>query len=465
MKGKLCCLVVIFALLASVPPVLAQQDMWRVLRDTLIKHPDLEYDTDRPGMDYRSFDLPAADPKLCQNECAGDPNCRAFTYVRPGVQGPKARCWLKSNVPAAVNNPCCVSGLKPTAPAQAGPPGIQVQVQAYGHDESDGSDVGWNSQYPNPSFDDEPNRRGYPNARWQGSHYWQGDRLCLAIQNLEAPYPPGHTLAVGYTVTLQGATFEDGSATKTFVMYRYSGVPPQKNISQCYPVVFGAVAATPPPPPSKEGLLEELVVPNTRPQKILSRTVLEMGREYIIEASGTFDDWGNTPHGIDAVWCFAEWRCGRQGEAWNQLIIDGKGMTAIAGQTIPYNPQHVYRVNFKGQGKPVEFYMIDAQNSWSDNLGAVTVRILGFGGAPAPPPSYGRGYTDVRPRPAPASFDLTGRWGGTMEGTITCARWPISSGGWARAAMAAIPGPISFMAALRGTRSSGVGWTFPMAGT
>ena len=93
----------------------------------------------------------------------------------------------------------------------------------------------------------------------------------------------------------------------------------------------------------QEGLLEELVVPNTKPEKVLSRNVLESGQDYIIEASGTWDDWGNTPHGVDAVWCFAEWRCGRQGQAWNQLRFDGKGMTEIVGQDIPYNSQHIYR--------------------------------------------------------------------------------------------------------------------------
>jgi len=130
--------------------------------------------------------------------------------------------------------------------AQGSPPGVKVNVVAYGKDETDGSGVGWNSFYPNPSFDDDPARRGMPNARWQAAHYWQGDRLCLAIRNLEAPYPPAHTLAIGYTVTLQGGTFDDGSVNKTFVMYRYSGVPGQKNITGCYRVTTAAVTPTPP---------------------------------------------------------------------------------------------------------------------------------------------------------------------------------------------------------------------------
>jgi hypothetical protein len=118
--------------------------------------------------------------------------------------------------------------------AQPRGPGDQVLVVAYGKDETDGSDVGWNEPYPNPSFDDDPGRRGLPNARWQGSHSWDGSRLCLSIKNLEAPHPPAHTLAIGYTVTLTSGTFEDGTTTKTFVLYRYSGVPAQKEVTQCF---------------------------------------------------------------------------------------------------------------------------------------------------------------------------------------------------------------------------------------
>jgi hypothetical protein len=72
----------------------------------------MEYDTDRPGQDYESFDLAASDPALCENACNGQTRCVAWTYVKPGVQGPHPRCWLKHTVPAAVHNECCVSGVK-----------------------------------------------------------------------------------------------------------------------------------------------------------------------------------------------------------------------------------------------------------------------------------------------------------------------------------------------------------------
>ena len=66
---------------------------------------------DRPGGDYTSFDLNGTYPSDCRDACAKDGKCQAWTYVRPGVQGPKARCWLKSTVPAPVNNTCCISEI------------------------------------------------------------------------------------------------------------------------------------------------------------------------------------------------------------------------------------------------------------------------------------------------------------------------------------------------------------------
>ena len=74
----------------------------------------LEYKTDRPGSDYRDFDLPrGAQPEACQEACEFDDQCRAFTYVRAGVQSDFPRCWLKSSVPPARADDCCVSGARP----------------------------------------------------------------------------------------------------------------------------------------------------------------------------------------------------------------------------------------------------------------------------------------------------------------------------------------------------------------
>lgn len=71
-----------------------------------------ETDTDRAGSDYSGYDLSSADPALCRKACEDDAQCKAYTYVKPGVQGPKARCYLKNTVPSASHNSCCVSGVK-----------------------------------------------------------------------------------------------------------------------------------------------------------------------------------------------------------------------------------------------------------------------------------------------------------------------------------------------------------------
>lgn len=72
----------------------------------------MEPGMDRPGSDYRDFDLDAPDAELCRAACRDDDECRAYTYVAPGVQGEKARCWLKNPAPDPESNECCTSGAR-----------------------------------------------------------------------------------------------------------------------------------------------------------------------------------------------------------------------------------------------------------------------------------------------------------------------------------------------------------------
>jgi hypothetical protein len=73
----------------------------------------MENNTDRPGSDYRRLELVAPDPETCQRACNGQGNrCKAWTYVRPGVQAAKAVCYLKSAQPDAQANGCCISNKK-----------------------------------------------------------------------------------------------------------------------------------------------------------------------------------------------------------------------------------------------------------------------------------------------------------------------------------------------------------------
>jgi hypothetical protein len=74
----------------------------------------MENNTDRPGSDIHRMTLQQADPAICQARCAKLSRCKAWTYVRPGAQGPQAICYLKDAVPQAVANNCCISGVKRT---------------------------------------------------------------------------------------------------------------------------------------------------------------------------------------------------------------------------------------------------------------------------------------------------------------------------------------------------------------
>jgi uncharacterized coiled-coil protein SlyX len=72
----------------------------------------LEPATDRMGSDYNGFALDAADPQQCRQACAADTKCKAYTYVKPGVQGPQAMCFLKSAAAPATASDCCTSGVR-----------------------------------------------------------------------------------------------------------------------------------------------------------------------------------------------------------------------------------------------------------------------------------------------------------------------------------------------------------------
>jgi len=71
---------------------------------------ELELNTDRVGGDYRSTNMDR--PSACATACAGAAQCKAWTWVKAGIQGPSAKCWLKSTVPAPQASDCCISGVK-----------------------------------------------------------------------------------------------------------------------------------------------------------------------------------------------------------------------------------------------------------------------------------------------------------------------------------------------------------------
>ena len=70
----------------------------------------IETNFDRPGGDYGRFG--ANTWEACAEACQNDAKCRAFTWVKPGVQAQSGVCWLKNSVPGGSGNTNTVSGVK-----------------------------------------------------------------------------------------------------------------------------------------------------------------------------------------------------------------------------------------------------------------------------------------------------------------------------------------------------------------
>jgi hypothetical protein len=73
-----------------------------------------EKNTDRPGRDYSNTASRSAVD--CSFACQRENRCRAWTFVRPGIQGPSGRCFLKDPAPPKRPNKCCTSGLRKGSP-------------------------------------------------------------------------------------------------------------------------------------------------------------------------------------------------------------------------------------------------------------------------------------------------------------------------------------------------------------
>jgi hypothetical protein len=83
-----------------------------VLSNPAVLNSPMRANIDRPGSDISNIVLPSPIPEICQQQCADNASCRAWTYVNPGVQGPQARCYLKGSMPLETGNNCCTSGIK-----------------------------------------------------------------------------------------------------------------------------------------------------------------------------------------------------------------------------------------------------------------------------------------------------------------------------------------------------------------
>ena len=101
----------------------------------------VEWDTNRQGQDYRSFALDEPLPNICRQACTEEPQCQAWTFMKPGIEGPQAKCWLKSGVPQKIQDACCVSGVKMSAPPTAG--GLAAGSKTFTDPSVEGYRVDW----------------------------------------------------------------------------------------------------------------------------------------------------------------------------------------------------------------------------------------------------------------------------------------------------------------------------------
>ena len=91
-------------------------------------------DTNFYGRDYDSFDA-AGGAEQCQQACIDDVRCQAWTHVRPGIQGPDGKCWLKDSVPAETHDDCCTSGVKQVVASDETAPGGSGSADADASDD------------------------------------------------------------------------------------------------------------------------------------------------------------------------------------------------------------------------------------------------------------------------------------------------------------------------------------------
>jgi hypothetical protein len=74
--------------------------------------PVVEENSNRPGHDYRHYPLPEQAAQQCQNQCASEARCKAWTYVSAAKSSThQPVCWLKDAVPAPQKIDGMMSGV------------------------------------------------------------------------------------------------------------------------------------------------------------------------------------------------------------------------------------------------------------------------------------------------------------------------------------------------------------------
>ena len=88
---------------------------------------------DRPGGDYQRSTVPSGDPADCALLCERDRHCRAWSFNYPADAG-SAVCWLKSSVPARIQDNCCVSGVRGAGVVEPRTGAVETSIDRPGGD-------------------------------------------------------------------------------------------------------------------------------------------------------------------------------------------------------------------------------------------------------------------------------------------------------------------------------------------
>ena len=88
---------------------------------------------DRRGGDYLKFEVKTGDPAACAARCEHDARCRAWSFSYPRTTSVAAMCALKSQVPARVEDKCCVSGVRGAGVIEPKGP-VEFSIERFGGD-------------------------------------------------------------------------------------------------------------------------------------------------------------------------------------------------------------------------------------------------------------------------------------------------------------------------------------------
>jgi len=99
-----------------------------------VRHAAAQANFDRPGSDYQSAPVTSGDPADCALACERDKRCRAWSFNYPTDSISGAVCWLKSSVPARVQDSCCVSGVRGAGVVEPRNGAIETSIDRFGGD-------------------------------------------------------------------------------------------------------------------------------------------------------------------------------------------------------------------------------------------------------------------------------------------------------------------------------------------